>query len=72
MEKYGIINIVNYNCNYGMWLHMKMNFDLVIGVMGILCGIITYIIDSDHIGIPIMLIITGLVFIFTRKKEREN
>lgn len=72
MGKYGIINIVNYNCNYGMWLHMKMNLDLVFGVMGILGGIIIYIIDSDHNGEAIVLLLLGIVFILISKNKNFN
>ncbi|MFI3379737.1 hypothetical protein, partial [Mammaliicoccus sciuri] len=64
--------IVNYYCNYRMWLHMKMNFDLVLGVMGILGGIFIYFIDSDYKGEAIVLLLLGIVFILISKNKNFN
>lgn len=55
-----------------MWLHMKMNFDLVLGVTGILGGIFIYIIDSDHNGEAIVLLLLGIVFILISKNKNFN
>ncbi|MBN4910213.1 hypothetical protein IDG46_09545 [Staphylococcus sp. EG-SA-13] len=48
---------------------MKMNFDLVLGVMGILGGIFIYFIDSDYKGEAIVLLLLGIVFILISKNK---
>ncbi|WP_233680958.1 hypothetical protein [Macrococcoides caseolyticum] len=48
-------------------------FNIYLGIFIMIMAVITYMIDSSNFGVPLVLLLCGLAFVYTAKdKEKTN